>query len=146
MAGRKKQQVFVYSEDGKPKKAYNSMSECARDNGFSENAFLMNKHSIIHLKNGGFACLYRIGREGIRQYKQRMENPFVGANKEISRTHLKNNKKGNVVLFNIDGEEIARFLSIFEANKILKDVKLYRMKAGGQRKSIHGYIIKVEKI
>ena len=120
MAGKEKLKIYHYDRDGSFVRVYESVSEFARDYGVQQNMFKNSgyERDVVKLYDDTFAAKYRIGREGIRKYKARLNSEFVGINKALAKG--KANASGDnfrILVYDLDGDKIATFENAFVAKK-----------------------------
>lgn len=119
--GREKMPVYLYDTDGKYIRPFESIREFAETFGLSKNILCYGRvhEDIYQFEDGRIACTYKIGREGIRQYKIRVNNLFLGKGSKIAETVYTEQNKGKVVVKDLDGNKLAVFKNIFVAKTML---------------------------
>jgi hypothetical protein len=135
VAGRENKKVYLYDTDGKYLRQFESISEFARTFQFSENLFSGENRrynpDVYEFEDGRIAALYRIGRQGIRDFKRydRSEYTKVYRGRKIAETVLKDSGKLKPVrVFNLDGELIAEFSNSYFCKKLMKLDKDFPLK------------------
>lgn len=117
MAGRKPSKVFLYDGIGNFVRDFESIAEFARTFNFTKNLFSAknsHKEDIFEFADGRVAALSRIGRIGVRKFKEYRNSPYVGQGKTTANTVYKNRNKGKVKIYDLDGDLIAEFKSLFQ--------------------------------
>lgn len=124
MSGLKPMKVYLYDTDGKYLREFISISEFARTFQMNENIFSgRNEDGVYEFEDGRIAALYRIGREGIKKYRRYKNSHYTKkyVGRIIAESVLKkNNKLGEVEVYNLDNELIATFKNVYFAGKLLK--------------------------
>lgn len=146
--GIEAKKVHLYDEDGKYLRTFESISEFARTYNYPDNILSdrgRNVDDVFEFEDGRIASLERIGRKGVKKYKEYKNSPYVGRAKEISKSKAIDKK---VVFYDLDGDKIAEFQSIFHAT-ILTNVSNSSFYAKSARekggfKTSDGLIIKFE--
>ena len=140
--------VHLYDEKSKYIRTYDSTAEFARKNGLNKNIFSYDdwlKDGVYEFEDGYIAATYRIGKEGIRKWKAYQESPLVGTPKNIAEGKMAKSGTGAVVLHDLDGDEIARFRSPFQAWKLTGwHRNKFSIPVGESRKTHDGITITVE--
>lgn len=119
--GRPSKKVHKYSPEGKFVKSYSSIAEFAREHGLSKNLFShssWNTDGIYELSDGSIVAIEKIGRVGVRKYQEYKRSPYVGQGKTIAITTHKKSNKGKVRMYDLDGDLMAEFTSIFHVAKL----------------------------
>lgn len=123
MAGHPKQEVYLYDTDGKYLRSFESISQFARTYQLEDNIFSNRKVDVYEFEDGRIAALYRIGREGIKKYRQYKSSPYTvnSPGRKIAETKLNKADKNKIItVTNLDGETIAEFKNSYFAKKLMK--------------------------
>ena len=120
MAGIPKQKVYLYDCDGSYIQEFESISNFADYVGISQNIFSVGKkREVIELEDGRVACLDRIGKESVRQYKRYRSSPYTVeyAGRNISES--RKNGQREVEVYTQDNEVVAVYKNSYFYKKML---------------------------
>lgn len=129
MAGRIKQEVYLYDTDGKYLRKFESCSEFSRTFQFPENLFSRD-FDVYEFEDGRVAATYRIGRKGIeawRRYKNSEYTKEYRGRKIAETVYKETDSLKEVELINLDEEVIATFKNEYFAKKLLGVVSNKRL-------------------
>jgi hypothetical protein len=146
MGGLAPIKVYLYEEDGSFSREFDSISEFTEAFNLSKNIFSTDYlDDIYDFVDGRIACTRRIGREGIRKYKEYKYNRFVGQGSKIAKAVYESTNKGEVVIYDLDNIEIARFKSIFHALQLtnLSEKSFIALEVGKRIKNREGLYIEL---
>jgi len=125
MSGLPPKKVYLYDTDGKYLQEFENSSLFCRTFGFSENLFSTENrrkdYQVYEFEDGRVAALYRIGKDGIRKYRQYKNSPYTKnyAGRNIAESVLKKNGKvKGIAVYNLDGELVATFRNTYFYKKM----------------------------
>lgn len=129
MSGLPKKKVYLYDQNRKYIRNYDSISDFARDNNLDENIFSNRGRTIedvLQFKNLDdelyTAALYKIGRDGIIKYERYIKSEYtkIYRGRLISENILKKkNENGKINVYNLDNELIMSFKNLYFCKKVL---------------------------
>ena len=147
--GLEAKKVYLYDDNGKYLRDFESISEFARTFNFPDNILSNRGRSIedtFEFEDGRVASLNRIGRKGVFKYKEYKNSPYVGRGKKIAKSKDKGFK---VEIYDLDGDKMAEFESVFHAislTSLTKSMFFYaNNRGGGSFKTRDGLMIKYVK-
>jgi hypothetical protein len=135
--------VFIYGYKGELIDIKNSITLFAEAYDYTKSSFQTN--DFIFMENKGVASLNRIGRKKAREIIRRELSPFVGKSKSLHKG--KSIYKKKVFLYDMDGDLMATFESIFHARLLtnLSSGSFYsKLKTGSSKYTSDGILIKVK--
>ena len=116
MAGRKKEKVFVYREDGSRYAEFKSEADFARHFDTDSNYMAIGRkelfgENIVKIFNSGlYACSKPIGRQRIKKYALKVNSKYV---------KIRADKDREIGCFNLNNELIANFKGLFYLRALL---------------------------
>ena len=115
--GRLKEEVYVYNIDGSFYRKFESMTEYGKYFEKCKNSLITNLKPYAIINNSFVALKERVGKQKVRDIVKYENSPFVGTQLKMSESK---SKLGEVYVYNLDGELIAKFKSLFFFTKMTK--------------------------